>query len=139
MTGVDYGCAVQVMAAVSIGSDLTFVPTSGQTLWVLKHAYDASFTNILHNFAQWCFCRDPLPSWNRMWYALDLCGPTSEFLHHFQRSVRARIPSIQAPLTLDYFVSSRLCLAIIVGVPVATPKEFRNTAKFAFGGFINCA
>ncbi|THH11511.1 hypothetical protein EW146_g8022 [Bondarzewia mesenterica] len=30
-----------------------------------------------------------------------------------------------------------LCLAIIVALPAATPKELRNTAKFAFGDFTN--
>lgn len=31
VASVDWGCAVQLMAAVSIGSDMTFVPTTGQT------------------------------------------------------------------------------------------------------------
>jgi len=30
-----------------------------------------------------------------------------------------------------------LVLAIIIGLPAATPKEFKNTAKFAFGDFEN--
>ena len=32
----------------------------------------------------------------------------------------------------------RLCLAIIIALPVATPEEFRNKPSFAFGGFTNC-
>ena len=31
LASIDWGCAVQLMAAVSIGSDETFVPTTGQT------------------------------------------------------------------------------------------------------------
>ena len=31
VASVDWGCAVQLMAAVSIGSDMTFIPTTGQT------------------------------------------------------------------------------------------------------------
>lgn len=34
IASIDWGCAVQVMAAASIGSNLDFVPTSAQTLWV---------------------------------------------------------------------------------------------------------
>lgn len=33
---------------------------------------------------------------------------------------------------------SRLCLAVIIALPAATPKEFKNTAKFALGDFTNC-
>lgn len=36
-------------------------------------------------------------------------------------------------------VSNRLALVVIVALPVATPKEFKNTAAYAFGGFDNCA
>ena len=32
VAGVDWGCAVQVMAAVSIGTDESFEPTTGQIL-----------------------------------------------------------------------------------------------------------
>ena len=35
LTAVNWGLAVQVMAVASIGSDLTFVPTTEQTLYVL--------------------------------------------------------------------------------------------------------
>lgn len=34
VASVDWGLAVQVMAAASIGSDMNFVPSTGQTLWV---------------------------------------------------------------------------------------------------------
>ena len=29
-------------------------------------------------------------------------------------------------------------LAVIIGLPAATPTEFKNTAKYAFGNFENC-
>ena len=32
----------------------------------------------------------------------------------------------------------RLCLAIIIALPAATPNEFKNSAKYAFGDFTNC-
>ncbi|KAF5385979.1 hypothetical protein D9615_002624 [Tricholomella constricta] len=64
VASVDWGLAVQIMAAASIGSDMAFSATVGQTL---------------------------------------------------------------------------LCLVIIIGVPAATPNEFRNSAAYAFGDFQNCA
>ena len=31
----------------------------------------------------------------------------------------------------------RLCFAIIIGFPVATPQTFKNTASYAFANFTN--
>ncbi|THG97672.1 hypothetical protein EW026_g4368 [Hermanssonia centrifuga] len=31
-----------------------------------------------------------------------------------------------------------LCLVVIIGLPAATPVEYKNTAEYAFGGFENC-
>jgi hypothetical protein len=31
-----------------------------------------------------------------------------------------------------------LCLAVIIALPAATPKEFKNTASYALGDFTNC-
>ncbi|CDO77529.1 hypothetical protein BN946_scf184912.g28, partial [Trametes cinnabarina] len=61
LASIEWGCAVQLMAAVSIGTNERFIPTTGQTL----------------------------------------------------------------------------CLAIIIALPAATPPEFKNTASYAFGGFVN--
>jgi hypothetical protein len=33
---------------------------------------------------------------------------------------------------------SRLCAAVLIALPAATPKELINDTKFAFGGFVNC-
>lgn len=38
-------------------------------------------------------------------------------------------------MTCSY--SSSLCLAVIIALPAATPKEFRNTASYALGNFTN--
>ena len=35
--------------------------------------------------------------------------------------------------------ASRLCLVIIVALPVATPKELKNSANYALGNFTNRA
>lgn len=38
MAATEWGCAVQLMAAVSIGSGLSFTPSTGQLLWVSQLA-----------------------------------------------------------------------------------------------------
>jgi len=37
---------------------------------------------------------------------------------------------------LRYSIS--LCLAVIIGLPAATPKEYMNSASYALGNFTNC-
>ncbi|RDB25810.1 putative amino-acid permease C11D3.08c [Hypsizygus marmoreus] len=45
---------------------------------------------------------------------------------------------VVARLQLPYIaLNILLCLGVIIGLPAATPKEFRNTAKFAMGDFEN--
>ncbi|KAF8227382.1 amino acid transporter [Tricholoma matsutake] len=96
VASVDWGCAVQIMAAASIGSGLTFSPTVGQTFAV---------------------------------YALLLC------CHVLICSLNS---AVIARLQVPYIILNvLLCLAIIIGVPAATPKEFRNSAAFAFSNYEN--
>ncbi|KAJ7597527.1 APC amino acid permease [Mycena floridula] len=96
VASVDWGCAVQIMAAVSIGSDLSFSATTAQT------------------------------------YGL-YCGIL--IIHGL---ICCLNPKIMAKLQVPFIiVNLLLCGAIIIGLPAATPKEFRNTAKFALGGFFN--
>ena len=38
---------------------------------------------------------------------------------------------------MNLSASLRLCLAIIIGLPAATPSEFKNSAKVALGDFYN--
>ncbi|THU98801.1 hypothetical protein K435DRAFT_720431 [Dendrothele bispora CBS 962.96] len=96
VASVDWACAVQIMAAVSIGSDLSFQPTTAQTYGL--------------------FC------------ALLIS-------HGLINSVT---PRVIARLQLLFFVVNvLLCAAVIISLPAATPKELRNDAKFALGGFVN--
>ncbi|KAH9918712.1 APC amino acid permease [Epithele typhae] len=96
LASIDWGCAVQLLAAVSIGSDETFVPTVAQTYGVYA--------------------------------ALLICHAVVASL---ATSIIARLQGVYIALNL------LLCLAVIIALPVATPKEFRNDASFAFGGFMN--
>ncbi|PCH39627.1 APC amino acid permease [Wolfiporia cocos MD-104 SS10] len=96
VASIDWGCAVQLMAAVSIGSNQNFSATTGQTFGV--------YTAIL-------------------------------LLH-------ATISSLATPIvarlqTVYVVLNILLCLAVIIALPAATPDEFINSTRYAFGGFDN--
>ncbi|KAK0228875.1 APC amino acid permease [Armillaria fumosa] len=96
VASVNWACAIEIMAAVSIGSDLSFQATIPET------------------FALYC--------------ALLLC----------QCLVCSFNPSIMARLQkLFIIINVLLFCVIIIGLPAATPNEFRNDAKFAFEDFTN--
>ncbi|GJE88959.1 amino acid transporter [Phanerochaete sordida] len=97
IASIDWGCAVQVMAAATIGSkDQSFSPTNGQIFGV--------YAGIVFSHAVIC------------------CLGTR---------VLARLQTVYVGLNV------LLCLAVIIALPAATPKEFRNTASFALGDFTN--
>ncbi|GBE87720.1 APC amino acid permease [Sparassis latifolia] len=96
IASVDWGCAVQVMAAASIGSGTTFSPTTGQTY--------AVYLLIL------------------------ICHATVASL---ASSIIARLQTIYMVLNI------LLCLGIIIALPASTPDGFKNSARYAFGGFVN--
>ncbi|KAJ2927639.1 hypothetical protein H1R20_g9449, partial [Candolleomyces eurysporus] len=96
VASIDWGCAVQVLAAATIGSGGEFSPTTAQVFGV----YAAI---VLSN-------------------AVVCCLGTA---------VLARLQSFYI------FLNILLCIAIIIALPIATPSEYRNTAKFALGEFNN--
>ncbi|CCM02109.1 uncharacterized protein FIBRA_04186 [Fibroporia radiculosa] len=97
VASIDWGCAVQVMAAANIGSpNQTFAATSGETYGV--------YAAILLSHA---------------------------FICCFGTRVLARLQTVYVVLNV------LLCLAVIIALPAATPKEYRNTASYALGNFTN--
>ncbi|KZT05219.1 APC amino acid permease [Laetiporus sulphureus 93-53] len=97
IASIDWGCAVQIMAAASIGSeDQSFSPTEGQKFGV---------------------------------YALILL--THALICCFGTKILARLQTVYVVLNV------LLCLAVIIALPAATPKEYMNSASFAFGDFSN--
>lgn len=42
LASIDWGCAIQIMAAASIGSGMQFQPTTAQTLYVACRSYSSS-------------------------------------------------------------------------------------------------
>ncbi|KAJ7849614.1 APC amino acid permease [Mycena leptocephala] len=93
---VDWGCALQITSAASIGSNFTFVPTIG------------------HNFGVFCAV---------VVSQAVVCSLASKVI--------ARLQNLYITLNLV------LVLVIIIGMPIATPKEFRNSARSAFGDLEN--
>ncbi|TFK37632.1 APC amino acid permease [Crucibulum laeve] len=96
VASIDWGCAVQVMAAATIGSGGSFQPTNAQTFGV--------YACVIITHAVIC------------------CLGTQ---------VLARLQTVYVVLNV------LLCLAVIIALPIATPAEFKNTAKFALWDFTN--
>ncbi|KAI0324642.1 APC amino acid permease [Cubamyces sp. BRFM 1775] len=94
---VEWGLAVQIMAAVTIGTDSSFVPTTAQTF--------ALYVALL-------------------------------VVHGFLSSLATS--AIALLQTIYVAVNTLLPLAVVVAMPIATPKEFKNTAAYAFGAFTTC-
>lgn len=101
------------MAAITIGTNGTFVPTTAQTYGV----YIA--TLLVHGM---------------------ISGVAVKYIARLQPLiVTLNILSVwhAASHLLFIHLFARLALAIIIALPAATPKEFKNTAGYAFGSFDN--
>ncbi|KAL0579387.1 hypothetical protein V5O48_002612 [Marasmius crinis-equi] len=96
VASIDWGCAVQIIAAANIGSQGAFEATNAQTFGV--------YAGLIITHAVVC------------------CLGTE---------VLARLQTVYVVLNVV------LCLAIIIALPVATPSEFKNSASFALGTFVN--
>ncbi|KAI6137894.1 amino acid/polyamine transporter I [Pisolithus tinctorius] len=96
LASIDWGCAVQVAAAASIGSGQTFAATNAQLFGI--------YIAILLSHAIVC------------------CLGTT---------VLARLQSVYVAINI------LLCIAVIIVLPVATPKEYINSASYALGNFTN--
>ncbi|CDO70392.1 hypothetical protein BN946_scf184999.g32 [Trametes cinnabarina] len=96
VASIDWGCAVQITAAASIGSGQTYSATNAQTFGV--------YTAVVLSHAVIC------------------CLGTR---------LLARLQTVYVILNV------LLCLAVIIALPAATPKEFRNSASYALGNFTN--
>ncbi|GBE87110.1 Uncharacterized amino-acid permease [Sparassis crispa] len=96
IASIDWGCAVQITAAASIGSNANFVATDAQLFGV--------YIAIL------------------LTHAIICC---------FGTKILARLQTVYV------IINVCLCLAVIIALPAATPKEYMNSASYAFGGFVN--
>ncbi|KAK7440043.1 hypothetical protein VKT23_017294 [Stygiomarasmius scandens] len=96
VASIDWGCAVQVLAAATIGSDGAFEPTTAQLFGV---------------------------------YAAIII--THAFVCCLGTTLLARLQTVYVVLNI------LLCLAVIIALPASTPPEFKNSAKFALGEFVN--
>ncbi|KAI0034224.1 APC amino acid permease [Vararia minispora EC-137] len=94
IAGVDWSCAVEIMAAVSIGSNQTFSATTAQTYGLFIAIV------VLH---------------------CTLVSMSTKFLARLQ--------------SFGVFLNIALVLIFIIGIPIATPVEFKNPASYAFGHF----
>ncbi|KAI0324641.1 APC amino acid permease [Cubamyces sp. BRFM 1775] len=91
---VEWGLAVQIMAAVTIGTNSAFVPTTAQTF--------ALFVALL-------------------------------VVHGFLASLATAVIALLQSFYV--VINTLLPIAVIIAMPIATPKEFKNTAAYTFGAF----
>lgn len=98
VASVNWACAIQIAAAISIATDQAYVTTNEQlygiyAALVLSHAVLVSLgTKVLARL-------------QRLYTFVNLC----------------------------------LCFIVIIALPIATPREYRNSASFALGNFTNLA
>ncbi|KAG2036395.1 amino acid/polyamine transporter I [Suillus americanus] len=98
VASVNWACAIQIAAAISIASDQAYATTNEQLYGIyaalaLSHAVLVSLgTKVLARL-------------QRLYTFVNLC----------------------------------LCFIVIIALPIATPHEYRNSASFALGSFINLA
>ncbi|KAJ7511673.1 APC amino acid permease [Mycena galericulata] len=112
VAGLNWTCATVIMAGASIGSDGRFVPTQHQTLQVSPCP-----CFLAHMFSHsGVFCAVLISQ-----ASIASCATR----------VIARLQNALIVLNIA------LVLIIIIGLPIATPAEFKNTAKYAFGAFEN--
>ncbi|KAH8091345.1 APC amino acid permease [Cristinia sonorae] len=95
-TAVSWACAVSILAGVSIGSDFSYVPTTGQTFGV--------FAAVL---------------------VFQL------FMASLPSLIVARLQKLYIALNV------LICFGVIIALPIATPRENMNTARYVFGSFVN--
>ncbi|KAG1844504.1 amino acid/polyamine transporter I [Suillus subalutaceus] len=97
-SSVNWACAIQIAAAISIATDQAYATTNEQLYGIyaalaLSHAVLVSLgTKVLARL-------------QRLYTFVNLC----------------------------------LCFIVIIALPIATPPEYRNSASFALGSFINLA
>ncbi len=90
LASADWACAVQVMAAVSIGSDLTFQATSAQTLSAANHLLD----NRALTFAlQWSIFSYPSCPHFDLYTQPSRHSALAKTLHRPRHPVRTSLPS----------------------------------------------
>ncbi|KAK0478775.1 amino acid permease-domain-containing protein [Armillaria novae-zelandiae] len=99
VASIDWGCAVQVMAAARIGFERTRVSS-------LR----------MDSFCPGVYAAVVLS------HAVVCCLGTT---------ILARLQSAYVVLNI------LLCLAVIIALPIVTPAEFKNTARFALWEFVN--
>lgn len=96
VAAIDWSCAVQITAAMSIGSGQTYNAANSQIYGI--------YVAILLSHAL-------------------ICTLATSFLARVQRVYLA--------------INISLCFVVIVGLPLATPKQYMNTPSFALGSFDN--
>lgn len=129
VSGVDWSCAVLIMAAASIGSDGAFVPTVHQILYVRR--FIARLYSLTYSSGVYCAVL--------MSHAFVASCATKVIARLQYIFIAINLASVRFSASLSVLMRIRLVLVMFIGLPASTPAEFKNNAKYAFGNFENCA
>lgn len=117
------------MAAASIGSGNNFSATNAQILWVtispcFRFDFECQQCGLL------CHCNH---TWSHLLPGNSSIGPHADRLRRVEYNVNLNTP----PIICEIWHSHRLCLAVIIALPAATPSSLKNSASYALGNFTN--
>lgn len=134
VASVDWGLAVHIMAAASIGSNHSFTPTTAQTLYVI-HTFSSVQLLCCWPILKCSLCCVVDIACNNLQCQPKSCCSSSDPFHSSQYRVCLFAIILFFSVTLS---NVRLCLVLIIGLPLATPGRLRNDAAYVFGDFENC-
>ncbi|KAF9489100.1 APC amino acid permease [Pleurotus eryngii] len=118
LASIDWGCAVQILAAASIGTDESYSPSDAQTLGV--------YAAVVLSHAVLCGLATPvLARLQTVYVVLNVVWVSHQYT------------LVSQSFSINLIPPTRLCFAIIIALPIATPSEFKNTASYALGDFTN--
>jgi hypothetical protein len=139
IASIDWGAAIQIMAAAGIASNGSFSATNSQTLFVTPLFYLSLRSDLLTRV----ICSGVYGG-IVLSHAV-VCSLGTKVLARLQ-NVYIALNILWAPLPNSYLMydalnadAIRLCLAVIIALPIATPSELMNSASYAFGNFTNWA
>ena len=81
---------------------------------------------------KWCICSHRNIPWVCLQPRNGSSGSSTDRLHSVECLVSSNFLSYPF---CEFIGFRRLCLAVIIGLPAATPSEFRNSAQVALGDF----
>jgi amino acid transporter len=129
IASTDWGCAVQITAAVSIGSGLKFQATAAQTLSVSFTLFSKDILIISHFVLQWCILCCPSVSRSALYYQSGRHGTVAVGLHGSQRLVRIHLHGWS-------IICLTLLLVWLLHLSLPSPPLLQRSSEIPRGTFL---